>query len=279
MSESGSGRTALVTGGAVGIGKGIALALASRGYDLAISHFAEDAQSRVLADTVASRFGRRCRVYQSDLTDAEAPALLVERAIREMGRLDVLVNNAGLTAIGSVTELDAAELDHLVHLNFRAPLLAIRAAANHMIDRRIRGSIVNITSTRAERAYPGDSLYGATKAALTRASQSAALDLAPYGIRVNCVAPGAIASREGAGAEKHYEALGRKIPLSRTGTTADIGEAVAWLVSEQASYVTGTTLKVDGGLILPGMPEDVSPEAGYGWGKPPAELDRKGKHP
>ncbi|MBN2984055.1 MULTISPECIES: SDR family NAD(P)-dependent oxidoreductase [Cohnella] len=271
MNESKTAKTALVTGGAVGIGKGVALAFASRGYDIAISHFGEEDQANAVAARIRNEFGRTCFVRPCDLTEAAAPSALVGEAVRELGRLDVLVNNAGVSRFSDVRKLTPGEFDRLVHLNLRAPLLAMQAAAAHMVERGIRGSIVNITSTRAERAHPGDAVYGATKAGLTRASQSAALDLAPYGIRVNCVAPGATASREGEDVRRWYEAIGRKIPLGRTGTTADIGEACAWLASEQAAYVTGTTLRVDGGLIVPGMPEDVSPEAGYGWGRPFAD--------
>lgn len=188
MDDSNPGiKTALITGGAVGIGKGIALVLASRGYDLAISHYDELEQSVEVAETIAREYGRTCHVFQSDLTDAEAPARLVEDAAMKLGRLDVAVNNAGLTKHGSMTEWKLADFDYLVNLNFRAPMLVMQAVAKHMIERRIRGSIVNITSTRSERAYPGDAIYGGTKAALARATQSAALDLAPHGIRVALV--------------------------------------------------------------------------------------------
>jgi len=266
-----AGRTALVTGGAVGIGRGIALALAASGYDLAISYYGEEEQAEEVAATIRSRFGRSCRAFPCDLTEAASPSALIGMAIRELGRLDVLVNNAGVSRFASVRKLGVFDIDPLIQLNLRAPLLTMQAASAHMIERGIRGSIVNITSTRAERSYPGDAVYGATKAALARATQSAALDLAPYGIRVNCVAPGATASREGDAARRWYEALGRKIPLGRAGTPADVGDAVVWLASGQAGYVTGTTIRVDGGLIVPGMPEDVRPEAGYGWGLPPGD--------
>jgi glucose 1-dehydrogenase len=103
------------------------------------------------------------------------------------------------------------------------------------------------------------------KAALARATETMALEFGPYGIRINCVAPGAIDSR-GTKTE-FYKNLGSKIPLGREGKPEDVAQAVAWLCSGEASYITGTTLRVDGGLILPGMPEDVSPEAGYGWGR------------
>lgn len=262
-------KTALITGGAVGIGKGIAMVLASHGYNLAISHYREEEQALEVARIVEKDFGQTCAVFTCDLTDAAAPKQLVEEAARALGRLDVVVNNAGITKFGAITEFRLEEFQEVIDLNLRAPLLVMQAAAHHMMDRGIRGSMVNIASTRGERAYPGDAVYGGGKAALIRATQSAALDLAPHGIRVNCVAPGATASREDAAAIAHYEALGRKIPLGRVASTVDIGEAVAWLASERAANVTGVTLKVDGGLILPGMPEDVRPEAGYGWGIPP----------
>jgi glucose 1-dehydrogenase len=125
------------------------------------------------------------------------------------------------------------------------------------------GSIVHITSTRAHSAHPYDSIYGSMKAAMTRAAETMALEFASSGIRVNCVAPGAIAREPNT---ERGNKLGKKIPLGRMGTPVDIGNAVAWLCSDEASYITGITLRVDGGLILPGMPEDVSPQAGYGWG-------------
>ena len=147
--------------------------------------------------------------------------------------------------------------------------LPMQAAATQMVRAKISGSIINITSTRAERAYPCDAVYGGVKAALNRASQSAALDLAPYGIRVNCVAPGAIAVRSKEYLQKlsiipvdFWDELGTRIPLGRSGTPEDIANAVAFLASDQASYITGEILRVDGGLILPGMPE----QRGHSWG-------------
>ena len=137
--------------------------------------------------------------------------------------------------------------------------------ARYMKAHEVKGCIINITSSRAERAYPGDCVYGGIKAAVNRASQSMALDLAPYGIRVNCVAPGAICIRtpeeikaEGrTELEGFWESLGERIPMGRNGTPKDIGRAVVFLASENAAYITGEVLRVDGGLILPGMPEKV----------------------
>jgi glucose 1-dehydrogenase len=153
------------------------------------------------------------------------------------------------------------EILRIIHVNFLGAVLMSQLAAAHMSK---GGSIVHITSTRAHRAYPYDSIYGSMKAALTRAAETMALEFAANGIRVNCVAPGAIARESNMG---QGDKLGKKIPLGRRGTPADIGSAVAWLCSDEAAYITGITLRVDGGLILPGMPEDISPEAGYGWGR------------
>jgi glucose 1-dehydrogenase len=259
------GKKALVTGGSRGIGKGIAITLASHGYDIAITHLDEKVEAEQVAQTIEQDYGVKCCVYQADLTSPNAAGEIVEKSIQDLGNIDVLVNNAGLSKFYKMTEVGASDIDYLYNLNFRAPLLAMQSAAKHMIERRIRGSMVNITSTRAERAYPVDAVYGGLKAALKRAVESIAIEFAPYGIRVNCVAPGATKVRDGR--QDFYDALGEKIPLGRMGTPTDIGNAIVWLSSEQASYITGTTVKVDGGLILPGMPEDVSRNPGDGWGK------------
>lgn len=260
------GKVALVTGASRGIGRGIALALAGAGYALAISYYSEKAEAEDVADQIGQRFGRECAVYQADLSQPDVPERLVGDTVAKFGRLDALVNNAGLSSRDRVLDVVSDKMDWIYNLDFRGPVLAAQAAARHMIEQKIPGSIVNITSTRAERAYPDDFLYGGMKAALKRATESMALDLAPHGIRVNCVAPGATIVRTGPRHEEYQRKLGAKIPLGRMGTPEDIGHAVAWLISEKASYITGATIRIDGGLIVPGMPEDVSPAAGYGWG-------------
>ncbi|NBD22323.1 SDR family NAD(P)-dependent oxidoreductase [Paenibacillus glycinis] len=264
MGQTERNRTALVTGASIGIGAGIALALASRGYDVAIGHYAEPAEAKLAAERIKREYGRACHVFQGDLAEPSMPGKLAAFAIEALGEVDVLVNNAGLVRFKAIAELDAAEMDRMYAINFRAPMLLMQAIAKHMIERRLRGSIVNITSSRAERAYPADATYGGLKAALMRASQSIALDLAPHGIRVNCVAPGATAVREDPRSLAGYAALGAKIPLARIGTPEDVANAVAWLASGEAGYTTGTAIRVDGGLILPGMPES---GGGTGWTK------------
>jgi glucose 1-dehydrogenase len=253
-------KVAIVTGASYGIGKAIAYSLASKGYDLLITHLNEEEQADQVADTIYKEFKQRCIVMKGDLNDTQTPALFWSKALEEFGQIDALVNNAAAHSYKLLIDTSLEEIINVAQVNFLGAILMSQLAAAHMSN---GGSIVHITSTRAFRAHPIDSIYGSMKAALTRAAETMALEFAPLGIRVNCVAPGAILRETNT--EKGNK-LGKKIPLGRTGTPEDIGNAVAWLCSDEAAYITGITLRVDGGLILPGMPEDVSPEAGYGWG-------------
>jgi len=264
MCNEQAGKTMLVTGGSRGIGRGIALVAASKGYDVAITYSTKKDDAEEVAKIIQTQYGRKCVVFQASMEQEGVPVRTVEAAIQALGRLDVLVNNAGLTILDSILDMPMEKLDLLINLNFKGYVLAAQAAARHMVEKGIKGSIINITSTRGYRAYPGDAIYGGLKSAIVRATESFALDLAPYGIRINCVAPGAIQVRFDERTQKFYDKLSARIPLERAGTPEDIGYAVVWLASEEASYITGTTLKVDGGLILPGMPE--GPNYTEGWG-------------
>lgn len=174
--------------------------------------------------------------------------------------------------------------DYLISLDLRAYVMMMRHAARYMIDHGIRGSLINISSSRGERAYANAGVYCGIKACLNHMAEAFALDLAPYGIRVNNVAPGAVRVRtdeellsmtsgkatdyfwdkeflekpELVSDHDFWDLLGPRIPLGRVGVPEDIGRAIAFLASEKASFITGFTLRVDGGLILPGMPEDLS---------------------
>ncbi len=260
-------RCALVTGGSRGIGRGIVLALAAEGYDLALTYATAAEEAEETAEQARS-FGGACFVHQASLEKKEVAETVVDEAVRDLGRLDLLVNNAGVTRFAYLEDVTADQLDFIYHLNWRAPLLCAQAAAGHMIRQETRGSIINIASTRGIRAYANDHFYGAMKAALIRTSESLALDLSRHGIRVNVIAPGATMIR----GEVTKEAAATvswasKVPLGRFGTPSEVGQLAVYLASDQATYITGAVVKIDGGLILPGMPEDASPESGYGWAK------------
>lgn len=271
-------KKALVTGGNQGIGKGIVRCLAENGYDVAFTYYSAKAEADKISSVVKGKYGRICIVYQADFTIKGKAEEIVKKAYEDMGGLDLLVNNAAvLEKTGCLYDADIDLIDTHINANFRAYVLAMREAARIMMKNGVRGNIINITSHRAERPFPGDSVYGGIKAAINRVTQSLALEVAPYGIRANCVEPGAIEIRT----REEYmrkgtpmadiedrEILGTKVPLGRIGQPEDIGNAVVWLASEKASYVTGIWLRVDGGLCLPGMPEKrrENGESDLGWG-------------
>ena len=265
-------RVAVVTGASRGIGKGIAMALAKNGYDIGFSYRSAREEALKLKERIQEQTGRRCEIWYAELEKPGTGPEFVEKAAQELGGLDVFVNNAGMTRFESILDLTEDGVNNLIALDMKNYIFCTQAAARIMVRNHTRGSIIQITSTRAERAYPMDGIYGGVKAAITRMSESAALDLAPYGIRVNCVAPGAVAVRskeELMEMAKHkpipldfWDRLGCRIPLERVGTPEDVGNAVVFLASKQAEYITGATIRVDGGLILPGIPEVGS----EGWG-------------
>ncbi len=274
---------AIVTGASRGIGRGIALALAADGYDLAISYATREDEAEHTARMIRETYGRSCVYRQASLEKRGAGREFFDWAVEALGGLDVLVNNAGITRMEPLQNLTEEITDDLINLDFRNYVLMMSYAARYMIDHGIRGSIVNVTSSRGDQAYPRDGIYGGLKAGLNRAIRSFALDVCDYGIRINNVAPGAIRVRtpeqlEADGLDPHntfWDKLGPRIPLGRTGNPEDIGQAVAFLVSEKASYITGITLRIDGGLILPGMPEWTTPEMEPGQWRQPMDKPKQ----
>ncbi len=295
------GNKAIVTGGSRGIGRGIALALASEGYDLAITYARKREAAESVAEEIRSRYGRECHCYQASLEIPGVAHDMFVKAVADLGGLDLLVNNAGLTICESIQNITEEKLDHLLNLDFRTFVILMRDATRYMIDHKIKGNIVNITSSRGERAYLECGIYCGLKAGLIHAIKAFALDVSAYGIRINNVAPGATRIRTKAeiaamttGEASDYfwreeyedktkeitsdfwDDLGELIPLGRAGTPEDVANAVLFLASEKASYITGVTLRVDGGLILPGMPEGFAGQgvtSSEGWGRPTMEGD------
>ena len=252
-------KKAIVTGASRGIGRGIIRALAADGYDIAFSYRSREDEAEEAAREVKT-MGADVWYEQADMAEPGKGEAFFDQAVERLGGLDLMVNNAGVTVFQSILELTAEETQKLINLDLLNYLILSSRAARYMKEHNIKGNIINITSSRAQRAYPEDCVYGGIKAAVNRASQSMALDLAPYGIRVNCVAPGAVCIRTPEQIKK-----GERIPLERNGTPEDIGNAVVFLASEKASYITGEVLRVDGGLILPGMPEKTE-EGQNTWG-------------
>lgn len=266
----------IVTGGGSGLGKHMARHLAERGCDLAVSYARSKAQAESLAAEI-SALGRKCYAIHADFTQPDAMSRFFDEATHRLGGLDILVNNAADTSSSlEVFDLDNNSLDRIYAVNFRSCVIGMREAGRYMAARGTAGSIVNISSIHSRTVWPNDAAYGALKAGLERIVRSFALTLAPYGIRVNCLAPGAFRnlSREetnaaGASMEDYdfREKFARtKIPLGRLGEAAELAEAVLFFSSEHASYITGQTLLIDGGISLPCMPE----------GRPHPDEDKRG---
>jgi NAD(P)-dependent dehydrogenase (short-subunit alcohol dehydrogenase family) len=239
-------RVALVTGANTGIGLAIAERLLADGYALGYATQDDEEKHEGPLRELRGRYGDdRIHWAFGNLADADVPPRLVAETVDALGRLDVLVNNAGLSTAKPFLELDVGDFDLTFDVDVRGSFLAAQAAARHMRDRG-GGSIVNITSVHEHIPRPDFAVYAAAKAALGMLSRALALELAEHGIRVNSVAPGVIATpRNEADAEK----LDPEVPLGRPGKPEEVAALVAWLCSDEAAYVTGASYVIDGGMI------------------------------
>jgi 3-oxoacyl-[acyl-carrier protein] reductase len=240
-----SGRTALVTGASGGIGRAVAEALHGSGATVALSGTRTEALEALAAD-----LGGRAHVLPCDLSDPAATEGLVARAEEAMERLDILVNNAGLTRDGLALRMKDEDWQRVLDVNLTAGFRLARAALRGMTRRRL-GRIVGITSIVGVTGNPGQANYAASKAGMIGMSKSLAAEVAGRGVTVNCVAPGFIeTAMTGALDERRREALMQRIPAGRMGDGRDVAAAVVYLASDEAAYVTGQTLHVNGGMAM-----------------------------
>lgn len=237
------GPRALVTGGAVRVGRSISLALGRAGYAVAVHHHSSDAAAVETADRLRD-MGRRVLSLEADLGDPDQLTSLFDRLGAAWGGIELLVNNAAIFPRGRPEEVDVESWDRVFAINARAPFLCARAAARLMGDGG--GSIVNIADVAAFEAWPGHVPYAASKAALVSLTRGLALAWAPR-VRVNAVAPGAVLLPEGT-TDGERRAAAERAALGRVGNPEDVASAVVFLAG--AGYVTGEVLRVDGGEHL-----------------------------
>ncbi len=239
------GQTVLVTGASGGIGAGIALRFAQAGARLVVHYHENESGARQVVDRI-SALGGQARALQADLAQAAGAEVLVRAA----GVMDVLVNNAGIYPLAPILEMSAADWDQVMAANLRSVHLCTQAAARSMIAQGRHGAVVNIASIEAENPALQHSHYSAAKAAVVMYARSAAAELGPHGIRVNCVSPGLI-WREGLDRDwpEGVKAYLDAVPLGRLGQPDDVADACLFLASAAARWITGANLLVDGGVL------------------------------
>jgi NAD(P)-dependent dehydrogenase (short-subunit alcohol dehydrogenase family) len=248
-----AGKTAIVTGASSGIGRATALALAHDGASVVAVGRASSALEAVVAE-IAHGGGTSIAVL-ADLTAETTPEEIVQRSVERFGAIDIMVNAAGIIAMGT-TDQTADELwDRMMALNVRAPFRMMRAAFPHLKERR--GAVVNVSSVNGQRVFPNLAAYNTSKAALDQLTRCAAIDWAPHGVRVNAVNPGVTVTnlhrRSGMNEEAYAAFLARSKethPLGRPGEASEIASLILFLASEQAGWITGETIAIDGGRHL-----------------------------
>jgi len=258
-----TGKTAIVTGGALGIGRGIAYRLAEAGANVLISDINEEAARKT--ETEFKKKGFKVKAIKADASKVEEANRTVDTAVREFGSLDILVNNAGIYPMAPALESSEGLWNKVFDLNVKGVFFHSQAAAKKMKELGKKGKIINLASVDAYHPTGNLAHYDASKGGVVMMTKALALELADHNIQVNAIAPGGISTegsatisgeamedmrRSGMGPEQIQETFTARIPLKRMGNPDDIGKAALFLASDLSSYMTGSTIKVDGGYLL-----------------------------
>lgn len=241
-------RTVLVTGGAKGIGKQICLTMAEEGYNVIVNYRSDENAAKGIKKQIED-MGRKCEIIYGDMSKVEDIRAMYEKAYQIFDEIDVVVNNAGISS--EVYFLDATEemFDHMTAVDWKGVFFSSQIAAKAMIQRKTKGVIINVSSNQVDGCWPRAAIYAPTKAAVTKFTKNAALELAKTGVRMVAIAPGYTDVGWEPG-DIRLEAAAR-LPLQRFASTKEIAKGVAYLASDDAAYMLGSTLTIDGGATLP----------------------------
>ncbi len=244
-----SGKTAVVTGGSRGIGRAIALRLATQGADVCISYRGNAAAAEATVAEMAA-MGRTAFAVQGDAAEPDAAKALIDAALARLDHIDILVNNAGITRDDLIMRMKPEDWNDVIATNLSGAFWTTKAATRPMMKARA-GRIINITSVSGQAGQMGQANYSSAKAGLIGLTKATARELASRGITCNAVAPGFVLTELTADLDpKLLDAIKAQTPLARFGTPEEIASAVAFLASDEAAYITGQVLAVDGGLVM-----------------------------
>lgn len=247
MSHEFKGKVALITGAQQGIGRGMALAFAAAGADVALNWLDDKHAASEIAEAIEA-LGRRCYLVQADIRDLQQVERLVDETTSSLGRLDVLVNNAGVFPRREFLEMTEEDWDFVLDINLKSGAFCAQAAARKMIEAGHGGSIINISS-QSIRGQDRGVHYAASKSAIIGMTRSMAMTLGKHGIRVNALAPGTVDTAQPRGGmdEQTLRNVGEALPLGRLGTAEDIADFAVFLASSKASWTTGQIYHINGG--------------------------------
>jgi len=244
-----SGKVAFITGGSRGIGRAGAVALAAQGAKTILGYVSNEEAARQAADAIINA-GGRADILKIDVADSEACEAAAQQIAKQEGRIDILVASAGVAMDGLLLRLKADDFDRMMAVNVRGALAAAKGCIKSMM-RQKHGRIIFLSSVVGEMGNPGQTAYAASKAALMGAAKSIAREYATRGITVNAIAPGFIETDMTAGLNEEQRAhMLKSVPLGRTGTAEEVAAVIAFLASDEAAYVTGQTLRVNGGMYV-----------------------------
>lgn len=243
------GKTAIVTGGSRGIGEAVALKLAQQGANIAIVYIGDESEAEN-AKSKIEELGVKVELYYSDVSDFKASEEVIKKIIEDFGGVDILVNNAGIVRDGLVLSMKENDFDSVINVNLKGTFNMIKNIYSYFMRKR-KGRIVNVASVVGINGNAGQANYASSKAGVIGLTKSVAKELAGRGVTCNAVAPGYIETdMTNALSDKVKDSIAAAIPMKRRGMPQDVANAIAFLVSDDASYITGEVIRVDGGMAM-----------------------------